>query len=90
MSTSSRKKPCLDWGEGLAKYEKKKVVGLEAISERDNDDTGVHLEDTGLQPFSFERSRCPMMWQGLRKRWKSSKSASLIFPREGCQQGPAK
>ncbi|KAL6527109.1 hypothetical protein OROGR_016199 [Orobanche gracilis] len=49
--TSSRKKPRLGWGEGLAKYEKKKVEGPEDVAFKDALVNGISTTQT-MQPPS--------------------------------------
>ncbi|KAL6501110.1 hypothetical protein OROHE_025307 [Orobanche hederae] len=48
--TSSRKKPRLGWGEGLAKYEKKKVEGPEDVAFKDALINGVSTTQTMQLP----------------------------------------
>ena len=49
--TTSRKKPRLNWGEGLAKYEKKKVEGPD-VSAKD----GPVLSTSNMEPCAFPGS----------------------------------
>lgn len=52
--TNSRKKPRLGWGEGLAKYEKKKVEGPEDVSIKDG--LVVSVSDLEIMQLPSEKS----------------------------------
>ncbi|KAG5557595.1 hypothetical protein RHGRI_007745 [Rhododendron griersonianum] len=61
--TSAKKKPRLGWGEGLAKYEKKKVVGLDDIAA--NNEAGYCGR---TEPLQIPRISRPILESFMRSR----------------------